>query len=181
MTKTQTLLAVITLLVSATCAAQTRYDERSANPAATKGAHLGNPFAGKWTYRSYHNRPDVIVDSDATKALGLIFGEGVMTLDDTDLKVISGVFEMGPGYALDLKGTVRWQTYVAPTIFEISGVGRPGTATEGWQYDYVGYLAWEWPNGIGQVPSIVGTVIRSKPHGSAKAGYVASFIASKSP
>ncbi len=88
---------------------------------------------------------------------------------------------MGGGFFLDMTGTVKWQTYVSPTIFEISGKGRAGTPTDGWQYDYVGYLTWEWPNGIGQVPAIVGTVIRAKPHGTAKAGYVASFIASKQP
>ena len=32
-----------------------------------------------------------------------------------------------------------------------------------------------------QVPALVGSVIRAKPHGSAPAGYVASFIAVKQP
>ncbi len=170
-------IATLSTLINA----QTRYQSRSANPASVKTAQVQNPFAGKWTYRSYHNRPEVIVNEDAKLALSLIFGEGVITVDNTDTKAFTGVFDMGSGYLLDMEGTVRWQTYVSPTIFEISGKGRPGTPTEGWQYDYVGYLTWVWPNGIGQVPSIVGTVIRAKPHGNAKAGYVASFIATKQP
>jgi hypothetical protein len=58
-------------------------------------------------------------------------------------------------------------------------MGRQGTPTDGWEYDYVGYLASTWPNGIGQVPAIVGTVIRAKPHGQSKAGFVASFVCDK--
>jgi hypothetical protein len=36
-------------------------------------------------------------------------------------------------------------------------------------------------NGVNQVPALVGSVIRAEPHGSAPAGYVASFIAVKQP
>jgi hypothetical protein len=175
-----TILLASVLATAGPCGAQARRPERSANPATSKTATIVNPFAGKWTYRSYHNRPD-IVDQNAALALSLIFGEGVITVDNTDLKMFKGSFDMGGGFVLDMEGTVKWQTYVSPTIFEISGKGRPGTPTEGWQYDYVGYLAWQWPNGIGQVPAIVGTVIRTKPHGTSRAGYVASFIATKQP
>ncbi len=64
---------------------------------------------------------------------------------------------------------------------EIIGSGRPNTPTAGWEYDYYGYLGFQWPNGVNQVPSLVGTVIRAKPHGNAPAGFVASFIAVKQP
>jgi hypothetical protein len=175
-----TCLLAFALAAAGICSAQARHPERTANPETTKKATVVNPFAGKWTYRSYHNRPD-IVDQDAALALKMIFGEGVITVENSDLKMFKGSFDMGGGFVLDMEGTVRWQTYVSPTIFEISGKGRAGTPTEGWQYDYVGYLAWEWPNGIGQVPAIVGTVIRTKPHGASKAGYVASFVAIKQP
>jgi hypothetical protein len=140
-----------------------------------------NPFAGKWTYRSYHNRPEVIVDDDKDAALKLIFGEGVMTFEDAELGVLKGVFDMGGGFFLDLQGSVKQESNVSPVVISITGKGRAGTPTDGWQYDYVGYLAWTWPNGINQIPSVVGTVIRTKPHGSAPAGYVASFIANKQP
>lgn len=179
MWKTPLVLALALTLAPAPSHSQARLPEQAANPPAAQAKTMVNPFAGKWTYRSYHNRPD-LVGSDANAALKQIFGEGIFSVDNTsDLKVFKGTFDMGGGYLLDLTGTVKWQTYVAPTIFEITGVGRAGTPTDGWQYDYVGYLAWEWPNGIGQVPAIVGTVIRTKPHGPAQAGYVASFIAVK--
>jgi hypothetical protein len=64
---------------------------------------------------------------------------------------------------------------------EIVGAGRNGTGTAGWEYDYRGQLAYQWPNGVNQVPALVGTVIRAKPHGASPAGYVASFIAVKQP
>jgi len=42
-------------------------------------------------------------------------------------------------------------------------------------------LAHTWPNGIDQVPALVGSVIRAKPHNGSPAGVVASFIAVKQP
>lgn len=62
-------------------------------------------------------------------------------------------------------------------LARFQGVGMVGG--EQWIYDYEGYLIPDWPNGIGQVPAIVGSVIRTIPHsgGTAKAGVVASFYA----
>ncbi len=119
-------LAILLALASA----QTRHPQRSANPASAT-ARVENPFAGKWTYRSYHNRPEIIVDGDAPLALSLMFGEGVITVDNTDTKIFKGIFDMGGGYLLDMDGAVKWQTYATPTVFEISGRGRAGTPTEG--------------------------------------------------
>ena len=56
-------------------------------------------------------------------------------------------------------------------------VGRPGTKTDGWEYDYHANLGFEWPNGVKQVQCLVGTVIRAKPHNGSPAGVTASFIA----
>lgn len=140
-----------------------------------------NVFAGKWTYRSYLNRPDVMVNGDAQKALSLVFGEGVFTIDDGDPKVIRGNLDMGGGYVLDLRGSIKAAVGAAPAIAQIRGIGRPSTPTDNWEYDYQGYLAWTWPDGVAQIPAIVGTVVRAKPHGTAKAGIVASFIAAKQP
>jgi hypothetical protein len=177
-------LAAASIVMIFTCAqifAQTRHPERNFEALSSKAQQVQNPLSGKWTYRSFYNRPSTIVDQDAQLALGLIFGEGVMTFENSELKLVKGIFDMGGGYVIDLTGDVRWETYATPTIFSLIGIGRKGTPTEGWQYDYVGYLAWKWPDGIGQVPSIVGTVLRAKPHGSTKAGYTASFIANKQP
>uniref|UniRef100_UPI0040475111 hypothetical protein n=1 Tax=Roseivirga sp. TaxID=1964215 RepID=UPI0040475111 len=49
-------------------------------------------------------------------------------------------------------------------------------AVEEWVYDYNGYYIPNWVEGVNQIPAIVGSVIRTEPHGQAKAGVVASFI-----
>ena len=61
---------------------------------------------------------------------------------------------------------------------------------EEWIYDYEGYLVPAWPNGVQQVPAMVGSIVRTVPHsGSAPkgggpppinpAGVVASWYAVK--
>ena len=153
---------------------------------------------GKWTYRSYLNRADVIVWDDpapavqglaslfgqgstannAAKALSLVFGEASMTFDKPSGNNVTGVFDMGNGYVLDLKGTV--QTSSAGDIsVELYGTGRAGTSTANWEYDYKASTTPKWPNGVNQIPTLVGTVIRAKPHDGGPAGVVASFISIK--
>jgi hypothetical protein len=85
---------------------------------------------------------------------------------------------MGGGLVLDLKGTM--QTTPSGDIgIVVIGTGRSGTKTDGWEYDYQATTTPKWPNGVDQVPTLVGTVIRAKPHNGAPAGVVASFIAIK--
>lgn len=150
-----------------------------AAPAAKAAATDRSDLAGKWTYRSYINSAD-LVGGDAQKALNLIFGEGVFTFAVTASK-LSGTLDMGGGYVLDLKGTVVPASHGSPLTVEISGYGRANTPTAGWEYDYHGFAAYRWPNGVDQVPALVGSVIRAKPHDGAPAGFVASFIAVKQP
>ena len=59
--------------------------------------------------------------------------------------------------------------------------GRGATpGVEDLVYDYVGYLAPVWPNGVDQRPAIVGSIVRTEPHsGGAEPGFVASWIAVK--
>ena len=131
-------------------------------------------LTGKWTYRSYRNTP-ALVGGDPRAALGLIFGEGVFSFEAGEGDRFHGKFEMGPGFALALEGEVLPGD---PKGFSIVGLGIEGTGTEGWRYDYRGVAAYKWPNGVDQVPSLVGTVIRVNAHGAgAPAGYSASFIA----
>jgi hypothetical protein len=166
--------------------------------AAPAKAVWDDSLTGKWTYRSYLNRADVIVGDDpepavrnlaaifgqgstannAAKAFGLIFGEGVMTFDPPSGNTISGNFDMGGGYVLDLKGTMQRLSSGDITL-EVFGTGRSGTPTANWEYDYRAFMTPKWPNGINQIPALVGTVIRAKPHDGAPAGVVASFIAIK--
>ena len=134
---------------------------------------------GKWTYRSYRNDP-ALVAGDPSKALGDIFGEGVLNLASPDGKAIKGTFDMGGGYVLDLTGSAANAPNGA-TAVRMAGLGRPGTPTDGWEYDYAGLTAYAWPSGVDQVPAIVGTVIRAKPHGGGPAGVTASFVAVRQP
>jgi hypothetical protein len=134
-------------------------------------------LAGKWTYRSFVNTPD-LVGGDKDKALAIIFGEGVYIIDPPSGTQITGTLDLGGGYVLDLKGEV-YRT--SPLSVAISGHGRTGTPTAGWEYDYNASLAYEWPNGVNQVPALLGSVIRAKAHDGGAAGFVASFIAVKQP
>ena len=156
--------------------------------------------AGQWTYRSYLNDPSVLVNADpdpaaqalspiygsdnvanavaALKALNLIFGEGIITFDPPAGNALTGNLDMGGGLALDLKGTMQ-TTPSGDIAIVVIGTGRAGTKTEGWEYDYKATTAPKWPNGVDQVPALVGTVIRAKPHNGEPAGVVASFIAIK--
>src|SRR5262245_5786673 len=140
-------------------------------------------LAGKWTYRSFHNDPVPVADNPDTaaqKALALIFAEAVFTFEVPTNTTLKGGIDW-PGGGLDLQGTIRPDGVGVETIVEIVGTGRPSSNTAGWEYDYRGQLAYQWPNGVNQVPALVGSVIRAKPHNGAPAGYVASFIAVKRP
>jgi hypothetical protein len=170
-------LAVATSLSTLPLAAQNRPPAKPPAAPARMAATEGVPLAGKWTYRSYNNTTD-LVGGDANQALALIFGEGVFTFETPSATSLKGTFDMGGGFVLDLDGVVSGAPG-APLAVKIFGRGRAGTPTANWEYDYDGILAFQWPNGVNQVPSLVGSVIRAKPHDGAPAGYVASFIAVK--
>jgi hypothetical protein len=150
----------------------------SAQTAASGAKPYGSVLAGKWTYRSFHNRPALVGDN-AKAALDLIFAEAVFTFEVSGTSLKGAIDWDGGG--LDLKGQIRPASGHAPLSVAIVGSGRPKSSTDGWEYDYRGSLAYQWPNGVDQVPALVGTVIRAKPHGKEPAGYVASFIAVKQP
>ena len=124
-------------------------------------------FIGNWTYRSLRNLPI------ETPFPNLEFATAVMRFQKTSGDSIFGVLDMGPGYTLNLKGKLT--TCNGSTTFYIQGEGVPNTGTANWEYDYQGYAVPKWTNGINQVDACTGSVIRSKPHGNAKAGETASF------
>ena len=130
-----------------------------------------NPFAGAWTYRSFHNEPAHKDDVNE-----LLFGEGELVIDEALPGAFAGRLSFGSDYQLRLQGA---SSYGAPFTARFQGVGVPGSHAEGWIYDYIGYLVPVWPNGVDQRAAIVGSVVRTAPHsgGSAAAGVVASFIA----
>ena len=134
---------------------------------------------GKWTYRSFHNNPGLI-NGDPDRALSLLFAEAVFTFEAPSGTSLKGRIDWTGG-GLDLQGKIEPGSIGTPITFNLVGLGRPGTATADWEYDYYGIIAHQWPNGINQVPALLGSVIRAKPHNGAPAGYVASFIAVKQP
>jgi hypothetical protein len=135
---------------------------------------------GNWTYRSFLNNPDPVGD-DANKALALIFGEGALSVSVTDQTTLRGVLDFGGGAAMDLSGEIIPASGITPQVLIITGTGREKTATAKWVYQYQGYVVPNWPQGVNQVPAIVGTVVRTIPHGSGPAGVVASFVIVKQP
>ena len=133
-----------------------------------------NPFVGSWTYRSFVNDPDV------NKAFNdLEFGRGTILIEEAPMPTLKGTIG-GPGWSLALKGA---RAYGNPMYVRFQGVGI--VSGEKWIYDYEGYLVPDWPNGVDQVPAIVGSVIRTIPHSGSQpntvhpAGVVGSFYAAR--
>jgi len=148
-------------------------------PAQPSPGDVVASLAGQWTYRSFHNNPAPVGD-DPQKVLDLIFAEATFIFDPPSGNTIKGMIDWGSG-GLDLSGTVQSTGPDGPVIVYLVGTGRPNSQTAGWQYDYHAHVTHRWPNGVNQVTALTGSVIRAKPHGSAAAGYVASFIAVKRP
>ena len=119
----------------------------------------GNPFIGKWTYRSLLNNPDVNQDFN-----NLEFGRGTIEINEDPMQILSGVIG-GPGWSLALKGS---REYGTPMRVRFQGVGL--VSGEQWIYDYEGYLVTHWPNGVQQRLAIVGSVIRTIPHSGGEPG-----------
>lgn len=132
-------------------------------------------ITGSWTYRSFRNDA-APVDGDPNKALALFFAEAEFRFTAVTPGAFNGVIDWGSG-GLDMTGTMLAGSTDMPNAFSIVGVGRPGTQTEGWRYEYNGAVAYRWPAGVQQVPALIGSVIRALPHNGAPAGYTASFIA----
>ncbi len=137
----------------------------------------GNPFVGRWTYRSLLNDPDVATAFDA-----LEFGRGTLVIEAAPEALLRGTLG-GPGWSLTLHGS---RAYGSPMEVRFQGKGH--VKGELWVYDYIGWLVPVWPNSdeTKQRPAIVGSVVRTVPHtgtgdlssSSIKpAGVVASFYA----
>jgi hypothetical protein len=148
---------------------------------AMKGAPLTSGISGPWEYRSFHNDPTCVYKIAPQNGREVILQEAVFNLRAPTSTTLEGTISW-PGRFLDLRGTIQPGGGGEPSSFQITGIGRSGTDTAGWEYRYQGHLAWHWPNGIKQVPALVGSVMRAEPHGQVPpAGYVAPFIAVKQP
>ncbi len=121
-----------------------------------------------WTYRSLLNDPDI-----STSFNNLEFGLANLRLI-TNNGVLTGKI-YGDGWSLELKGSVQGGT---PGTLWFQGSGVVSGSL--WVYDYLCYVVPHIPNGVQQVPALVGSVIRAIPHpdgqgGTSPAGVVASF------
>lgn len=151
-----------------------------------------NKFAGNWTYRSFNNEPE-----RDTEVGDLLVAVGDLTLEvegaggtwaglDLGCSKISGRVSFAADFYLTVSGTAVSGTAEPdkPPTIRYRATGVAGTGTDGYIYDFVGYLAPSWPEGVWQRPAIVGTVIRTVQHmGGAggdevrPAGATLSFIA----
>jgi len=127
--------------------------------------------SGIWTYRSLLNNPDLSADFNS-----LEFGRANLKIEIAENGILSGKI-YDTGWQLDLKGGVQ---YGNPATLWFQGSGIVSGAP--WIYDYLCYIVPHIPNGINQVPALVGSVTRAIPHpdgsgGTSPAGVVASFYA----
>ena len=120
----------------------------------SQNAFIGSLF-GKWTYRSF------LSDADLSPQFNdLEFGRGTIAILEAPMGVLNGSINYGDPHSMQFQG---------------KGV----IGGEEWIYDYAGYVIKPWPNGVNQVPAMVGSIVRTVPHssGTAPAGVVCTWIA----
>jgi len=135
---------------------------------------------GAWTYRSFYNREDPANDIG-----DLLLAEGELVFAPAARGEVSGqlAFRSETPDPKDPRLSLAGSSEAsAPAVARFRGTGVPGTAAEGWVYDYVGYLTEHWPGGKQQRQTLVGSVTRLVDHpGSGgsirRAGDVYSFVA----
>jgi hypothetical protein len=134
-----------------------------------------NLGSGNWTYRSFLNNPDLSVDFNS-----LEFGRANLVIKTSSTGLLTGkIFDTG--WELELKGSLQPGS-PASLWFQGSGIVSGSL----WVYDYLCYVVPHIPNGIKQVPALVGSITRAIPHsdgrgGTSPAGVVCSFYAVQQP
>ncbi|MBD1386526.1 hypothetical protein IDJ75_14665 [Mucilaginibacter rigui] len=127
--------------------------------------------SGLYTYRSLLNDPDLSLEFNKLK-----FGAGNLQINISADGILTGrIYDTG--WALELTGSAQ---YGNPGTLWFQGSGVVDGAP--WVYEYLCYLVPHIPNGIKQIPTLVGSVIRVIPHpdgngGISPAGVVCSFYA----
>jgi len=127
---------------------------------------------GSWTYRNFVNDPDISKEFNAIE-----FGRGELIIEEFAPGIFGGRLSFGDTYQFRLSGTT---TFVLPCTVRFQGIGDVKDSY-GHVYDYIGFFAPMWSNGIEQRPVLFGSSVRTVPHsdGRAKAGHVSSWIAVK--
>jgi len=129
------------------------------------------PGSGLWTYRSFVNNPDL-----STNFKDLEFARANLLIETSETGKLTGKI-YDTGWELTLSGSIQLGN---PATLWFQGSGVVGGAH--WVYDYLCYAVPYMPNGVNQVPALVGSITRAIPHpnssgGTNPAGVVASFYA----
>jgi len=152
-------------------------------------------LAGTWTLRTFN--PTFVTGNETPQEDAFIAGTLDLRLDRAADPLYAAGMAADPFYlvgtigwpgnppgVLDVKGRIDTRPGVEHQRFDLTATGRPQTPTAGWQYDYYGHMGRNWAkppdaSRIDRHPTLVGSVIRVKPHSGSRAGEVLSFIAVK--
>ena len=152
-------------------------------------------LAGTWTLRTFN--PTFVTGNETPQEDAFIAGTLDLRLDRAADPLYAAGMAADPFYlvgtigwpgnppgVLDVKGRIDTRPGVEHQRFDLTDTGRPQTPTAGWQYDYYGHMGRNWAkppdaSRIDRHPTLVGSVIRVKPHSGSRAGEVLSFIAVK--
>jgi hypothetical protein len=122
-------------------------------------------LSGLWTYRSFLNDPRPLYPT-ARPPGQLILQEALVKLETPTSTTLQGGIDWrvaGEGdVVFDLRGWMGPGVGDEPSSFGIVGTARPGTKIWDREYYYEGHLTRNWPDGINQVPALVGSVIRGR-------------------
>jgi hypothetical protein len=112
-------------------------------------------MAGTWVYRSIKNIADP-------------------TEDLSNMKLLVGIIEIPPYQGNEFTGTLTATNFGKEIKHLLKGqingdhftmIALPGNdVTEGWLYNYTGWLVPMWKDGVKQVPTFVGSVLRITEH-----------------
>ena len=132
-------------------------------------------ISGTYTYRSFINEPQIVGDFGK-----LQFSEGELTLFSGLDGAVTGSLSWATKdddserAVVDIDGQVVARE---PLLVHLEGVGRKGSAVETYNCRYELTLAKHWPETTKPRTCLVGSVLRGKDDGKAKAGVTASIIA----
>jgi hypothetical protein len=132
---------------------------------------------GVWTYRSFLNDPSY--SEDFSK---LAVWEAELSFAMAESGRLYGFLGERPEVSTGEEPYLLVEGQVSdgdPVKVSWRAKGRPGTAFEGWVYDYAGYVVPDWEDATRPRAVITGTVTRTVAHGQAPAGSVFSFYAVK--
>lgn len=132
-------------------------------------------LTGTYTYRSFINREEVVDDFNKIQ-----FAEAELTLFAASDGSVTGLLSWptkdddSERAYMDISGRIAT---AEPFLVQFDGIGRKGSNIADYHYRYELALAARWPETIDPHTCLVGSVMRVKDHGKAKAGVTASVVA----